>query len=229
MNRSLRRQPRLTLLTVTVASLVAAACGGGGGGGGSADGGGQIATNSITQENSRATAASALVVMDTLSGAGALAADLPATPKSLDSRAGLSFTRLALDRTRHARSLSTPDYPAGPRPKAVESYTVACSAGGSAKLTLIDADDDGMLSTPDSMLFEFDRCNEADGIVHGLLRLSAFSSNESSGGRSGTDAATIGFENLSITAEGAYSTRSRTAFRSDGGQDCTVMADSIPR
>ena len=120
MNRSLRHHPRLSLMTIAVASLLVSACGGGGdsgssgGGGGGGGGGVQLATNSITQANARSTAASALEVMDTLSAAGSLASDLPSTAKSTDPRdarvpgsrpaATRSFTRLAVDKTRLATS-----------------------------------------------------------------------------------------------------------------------------
>lgn len=56
------------------------------------------------------------------------------------------------------------------------------------------------------MVFEFDRCAEDDSVVHGLLRLSGMTFIESSDGRSGSEAATAGFENLAITSGGATET-----------------------
>ncbi len=230
MNKTVRRHPRLALVTVSLASLLLSACGGGGS---SNDGGSQTASNSITSENARATAASAFELLELMSGAGSMATDFPAMAKSSDlprgssltarsagtqSAAPQAFARFARDKMRVASSMTTISGQGSLRLKAAESFSNACNAGGSVKLTLIDADDSGSLSAPDSMLFEFNRCAQANSVINGRMRLSGLTSIESADGRSGNDAATVGFENLTVIADGATQT-------ANGGFSLTFVWD----
>lgn len=202
MFRSAHCRPRLSLLSVVVMSALAVGCGGGGEDGGGATPTASTPPSSITADNASATAAQAYLVVSTLSGAGELARELPVAAKSPDNRIAPSFTRVASNGLRHAAAFVV-GRPASIAPalatstKALLSESLSCAGGGSMSLSLNDRDDNGEVSSGDSIILAFNHCSEDGVLMNGSMRLTDFDATLAAGGESGSARASITFDNLS--------------------------------
>ena len=232
MSCSALTSPRLSLVSVALVALLASGCGGGGDDGAASAGGGSVPTQGITEDNARATAAATYLTVDALSGLGSVATNAslksvsPSTGDQLGVTAALSYrasasgspslSRVAIDNGRLAARWLAKQSRAGTQAKAMASQSLACSEGGSVTMTVNDADNNGVPSAADSIELRFNGCAEDGGLANGAIQMTQLSSLTASNGASGSESATVSFDNLSITSDGVTaSAHGGFAFRLD--------------
>jgi hypothetical protein len=186
--------------------VIAAGCGGGGANQGTttpAPSSGAV----ITEEGAATKAAIGYRAASALYGTGADSAEMGLVDKSVGATRGLSLVDLSLARLEALAAREG----SGPATKAVMSETIPCSSGGSASLTVDDADDSGAPSNGDSVAFRYDGCREGGWMLDGSMVMTNLFVTGDSGTPARSFGATIGFDALRAT-DGSSDVRIDGAF-----------------